>query len=213
MLQLITETKQKNAYLFFLSFRSLQAPWYPNPAVIMRTLVRHSVHCQRSCIYGWHCWFWSQPATPSLPLRSPSTCCSLCGQRVNRHTNRSDCLLLSSHVRYNQLKWCEALGLILKIWITFFWTGLLTAINCYNVKWVTRVTETFTGMKVGALLVIVAAGAWYLFSGNTELLENPFENSKIQPGFIALAFYNGLFSYSGWNYLNFVTEELKDPYR
>lgn len=92
-------------------------------------------------------------------------------------------------------------------------TCLLTAINCYNVKWVTRVTETFTGMKVGALLVIVAAGAWYLFMGNTELLENPFENSKLQPGFIALAFYNGLFSYSGWNYLNFVTEELKDPYR
>lgn len=92
-------------------------------------------------------------------------------------------------------------------------TCLLTVINCYKVKLVTRVTDTFTGMKIGALGVIVAAGAWYLYNGNTELLENPFENSKLQPGFIALAFYNGLFSYSGWNYLNFVTEELKDPYR
>lgn len=91
--------------------------------------------------------------------------------------------------------------------------GLLTAINCRNVKWVARVTETFTTMKVLALLVITGAGAYHLLSGNTELLESPFANSKVQPGFIAVAFYNGLFSYSGWNYLNFVTEELKDPYR
>lgn len=112
-------------------------------------------------------------------------------------------------------------------------TCVLTAINCYNVKWVTSVTDVFTATKIFALLVIFAAGAWYLvsekklflhispdftyfsvqFTGHTELLERPFENSTTSPGHIALAFYNGLFSYSGWNYLNFVTEELKDPYR
>lgn len=94
-----------------------------------------------------------------------------------------------------------------------FFAGLLTVINCYNVKWVTRVTDIFTGTKVFALLVIVVAGVWYLFSGNTEHWEAPMGNTLTSPGFIALAFYNGLFSYSGWNYLNFVTEELKDPYR
>jgi amino acid transporter len=92
-------------------------------------------------------------------------------------------------------------------------TCVLTAINCYNVKWVTRVTDVFTGTKVFALLVIFACGAWYLMSGHTELLQRPFENSTSSPGRIALAFYNGLFSYSGWNYLNFVTEELKNPYK
>jgi amino acid transporter len=92
-------------------------------------------------------------------------------------------------------------------------TFILTAINCYNVKWVTSVTDIFTGTKVFALLVIFAAGAWHLFHGHTDLLKTPFENSTTSPGRIALAFYSGLFSYSGWNYLNFVTEELKNPYK
>lgn len=91
--------------------------------------------------------------------------------------------------------------------------GLLTAINCKNVKWVARVTDIFTGTKLLALLVIVGAGIWYLFTGNSDHWSEPLANSKLEPGYIALAFYNGLFSYSGWNYLNFVTEELKDPYK
>jgi hypothetical protein len=32
-------------------------------------------------------------------------------------------------------------------------------------------------------------------------------------GSIAVAFYSGLFAFGGWNFLNFVTEELQDPYR
>lgn len=92
-------------------------------------------------------------------------------------------------------------------------TGLLTAINCYNVKWVTRVTDTFTATKILALLLIVAFGIWHLMTGNTEYFEDPMKGTNAQPGHIALAFYAGLFSYSGWNYLNFVTEELKDPYK
>lgn len=92
-------------------------------------------------------------------------------------------------------------------------TCLLTVINCYNVKWVTRVTDFFTGTKMLALLVIVSAGFVYLIQGNTEHMDKPFSGSFTSPGLIALAFYNGLFSYSGWNYLNFVTEELKNPYK
>ncbi|XP_038222521.1 large neutral amino acids transporter small subunit 1 [Zerene cesonia] len=92
-------------------------------------------------------------------------------------------------------------------------TCFLTAINCYNVKWVTRVQDSFTAAKILALLVTFFASIWYLFSGNTQNLESMMQGTTTNPGDIAIAFYTGLFSYSGWNYLNFVTEELKDPYK
>ena len=86
-------------------------------------------------------------------------------------------------------------------------------INCYNVKWVTKVQDVFTGTKIFALLIIMAAGLWWLCLGHTENFENPMADSRTDPSYIALAVYSGLFSYSGWNYLNFVTEELKNPYK
>ncbi len=33
------------------------------------------------------------------------------------------------------------------------------------------------------------------------------------PSLIALSFYSGLFAYTGWNYLNFIIEEMRDPVR
>ncbi|XP_075992455.1 L-type amino acid transporter minidiscs [Anticarsia gemmatalis] len=92
-------------------------------------------------------------------------------------------------------------------------TCFLTVINCYNVKWVTRVQDSFTAAKILALLVTFFASLWYLFSGHTENLENIMQGTITKPGEIAIAFYTGLFSYSGWNYLNFVTEELQEPYK
>ena len=40
-----------------------------------------------------------------------------------------------------------------------------------------------------------------------------FAGSQRDPGSVAVCFYSGIFSYAGWNYLNFMTEELQNPYK
>jgi hypothetical protein len=52
----------------------------------------------------------------------------------------------------------------------------------------------------------------YVSTGNTAYFAEPFEGDY-SVGSVAIAFYSGLFAYGGWNFLNFVTEELQDPYR
>ena len=49
----------------------------------------------------------------------------------------------------------------------------------------------------------------YLFSGKVEYFN--FDDTETDITKIALSFYSGLFAYNGWNYLNFVIEELQDP--
>jgi L-type amino acid transporter 8 len=50
-----------------------------------------------------------------------------------------------------------------------------------------------------------------LFSGKTENFN--WDDTESDFTRIALSFYSGLFAYNGWNYLNFVIEELQDPVR
>ncbi|XP_026811401.1 Y+L amino acid transporter 2 [Rhopalosiphum maidis] len=88
---------------------------------------------------------------------------------------------------------------------------LLTFINCWDVKWATRVQDIFTYAKLLALMVIITTGIYQLYAGHTEHFT--FVNTKTEVTSIALSFYSGLFAYNGWNYLNFVIEELKDPIR
>ncbi|KAK6047768.1 hypothetical protein COOONC_14727 [Cooperia oncophora] len=51
--------------------------------------------------------------------------------------------------------------------------------------------------------------------GNTEYFQMPdvLSGSQTKVSSLTLAFYSGVFSFSGYSYLNFVTEELKEPYR
>ncbi|XP_076758758.1 solute carrier family 7 member genderblind isoform X2 [Xylocopa sonorina] len=89
---------------------------------------------------------------------------------------------------------------------------LLTFANCYDVKDTSKMQNVFMFAKIGALVIIIITGLVWIMLGHTENFENTFENTIKDPGKLAVAFYSGIFSYSGWNYLNFMTEELKDPY-
>lgn len=95
--------------------------------------------------------------------------------------------------------------------LAFVCIALLTFVNCWDVKWSTRVQDFFTYGKLIALATIIITGVVQLCYGHTEHFN--FENTETDVTKIALSFYSGLFAYNGWNYLNFVIEELKDPHR
>ncbi|XP_075529748.1 large neutral amino acids transporter small subunit 2 [Dermacentor variabilis] len=95
--------------------------------------------------------------------------------------------------------------------LAFVCIALLTFVNCWDVKWSTRVQDFFTYGKLIALATIIITGVVQLCYGHTEHFN--FENTETDITKIALSFYSGLFAYNGWNYLNFVIEELKDPHR
>ncbi|VDK39524.1 unnamed protein product [Taenia asiatica] len=90
---------------------------------------------------------------------------------------------------------------------------LICAINCYKVRWATRLAVIFSCGKVIALLLIIGFGLYYLATGHVESFHNAFEGSNVSPGYLALSFYQGFWAFSGWNYLNFLVEEMKNPGR
>lgn len=90
---------------------------------------------------------------------------------------------------------------------------ILAVINACDVVWSMRVQDIFTYAKLLALVLIIGAGIVQLARGEVEYFERPFEGSNFNPGALAIAFYQGLFAYNGWNYLNYVVEELQNPSR
>lgn len=73
------------------------------------------------------------------------------------------------------------------------------------------VQNIFATAKMVAVLIVISGGAWKLFQGNTQHLTNAFDKPAPSMGVIATAFYTGLWAYDGWNNLNYVTEEIKNP--
>nr|XP_032834876.1 large neutral amino acids transporter small subunit 1-like isoform X2 [Petromyzon marinus] len=92
---------------------------------------------------------------------------------------------------------------------------LLTAVNCVSVRAATRVQDAFMGAKLLALGLIISLGFVQIARGDVPNLlpETVFSGTNYDVKHIVLALYSGLFAYGGWNYLNFVTEEMIEPYK
>lgn len=88
----------------------------------------------------------------------------------------------------------------------------LTAVNSYSVRLTTQINDVCTFAKCFALLAIIVTGVIQLVRGRFDSFKDPFEGTKYDPGSISLAVYQGLFSYNAWQYLNGITEEMKNPY-
>ncbi|CAK9802865.1 b(0,+)-type amino acid transporter 1 [Anthophora plagiata] len=99
----------------------------------------------------------------------------------------------------------------LKKLIAILALGLITYINLTSVKLYVRVQNIFTVCKVIACVFVIGGGIWWLCTGHTELLDNPFHGSTTSIGDIALAFYSGLWAYDGWTSAAIVTEEIEKP--
>ncbi|XP_031314421.2 B(0,+)-type amino acid transporter 1 isoform X1 [Camelus dromedarius] len=90
---------------------------------------------------------------------------------------------------------------------------LITIVNALSVRLGSYVQNVFTAAKLVIVAIIIISGLVLLAQGNTRNFENSFEGPKLSVGAISLAFYNGLWAYDGWNQLNYITEELKNPFR
>ncbi|XP_055390544.1 b(0,+)-type amino acid transporter 1 isoform X1 [Condylostylus longicornis] len=88
---------------------------------------------------------------------------------------------------------------------------MILFVNCYSVNLGMAVQNIFTSAKLVAVLIIICGGAYKLFQGNTQHLQNAFTGQTPSIGAIATAFYTGLWAYDGWNNLNYVTEEIQNP--
>uniref|UniRef100_A0A8C9SNS0 Solute carrier family 7 member 10 n=1 Tax=Scleropages formosus TaxID=113540 RepID=A0A8C9SNS0_SCLFO len=93
---------------------------------------------------------------------------------------------------------------------------LLTWVNCSSVRWATRIQDVFTVGKLLALGLIIVVGLVQLCKGHYEALHPQAAFEFLRPvsvGQVALAFLQASFAFSGWNFLNYVTEEVVEPRR
>uniref|UniRef100_A0A674N2Q5 Cystine/glutamate transporter n=1 Tax=Takifugu rubripes TaxID=31033 RepID=A0A674N2Q5_TAKRU len=107
---------------------------------------------------------------------------------------------------------CDIPPLAVKLATAIGLTSVLY-LNSMSVTWTARIQIFLTCSKLLALAVIIVPGMYQLFKGETKNFENAFDVSAIKLSEIPLAFYSGMYAYSGWFYLNFVTEEVENVER
>jgi len=106
---------------------------------------------------------------------------------------------------------CDPPDIALRLIAAVSITGL-TFLNCMSTRVASKLQNVVMVTKLLALGLVIVGGCMAMSRGGVEMFDTMWEGSATDPGQIAVSFYQGIFSYAGWNYLNFMTEELKEPY-
>ncbi|XP_063306420.1 solute carrier family 7 member 13-like [Pelobates fuscus] len=127
-------------------------------------------------------------------------------------SNAARALTFAEYVTKPFYSGCPVPDLLKKIIaIGILW--VLGIINTMSVKISTWVQNIFTVLKMMALSLIVISGLVLLGTdkGNSESFKDAFNGQVPNAVQIAESFYQGLYAFSGWNYLNYLAEEIKHP--
>jgi APA family basic amino acid/polyamine antiporter len=90
---------------------------------------------------------------------------------------------------------------------------VLSAVNYVGVRHGSALQTFFTGVKLGAILAIIAAGAWFMLTHESPQLRSTDDGLRITVSSFATATAAGLFAYGGWHMVTYAAEETKDATR
>ncbi|KAK6529477.1 hypothetical protein TWF281_008650 [Arthrobotrys megalospora] len=99
---------------------------------------------------------------------------------------------------------------------------MITILNCLSTKAGTRMGDVFLLIKLISLMAITIIGIVVAITGFSVKPGGPsmewkmgnwFEGSSKDPGAYAVALYAGLWAFDGWDNVNYITGEMKNPTR
>ena len=91
----------------------------------------------------------------------------------------------------------------------------LSILNAKSLKYSSYLNNISTICKTSALLLVIIIGIINLVNGKTENFKNSFDpidsDSSFSISRLASAFYAGMWAYDGWDSLNYIAEEIRNP--
>ncbi|XP_006268278.3 cystine/glutamate transporter [Alligator mississippiensis] len=90
---------------------------------------------------------------------------------------------------------------------------IVLILNSWSVSWSAQLQTFLSVIKLAALTLIIVPGMMLLAQGHTENFQDAFNSQSLALDKLPLAFYAGMFAYSGWFQASFVREELVRPER
>ncbi|XP_028847899.1 b(0,+)-type amino acid transporter 1-like isoform X2 [Denticeps clupeoides] len=87
----------------------------------------------------------------------------------------------------------------------------VATMNCLSTRFAIKLNVLILAANIFFLLVIAVGGLPFLVQTCTFNLQHSFEGTNLHINSIGISFFQCLWSFSGWNHLNCVTEELSHP--